>query len=248
VDDIDLGITHVLRGEDHVTNSGVQLQMFAALGAPPPALGHFGLLTSTDGELSKRLGSTGVEAFRADGIEPFALVALMARLGGEIGDAMTMTDLVAGFEITHGRGHPRFDPAELAHINARLVHALPFETVADRLPAGMDGAAWEAIRPNLAKVAEAADWWQVVEGPVDAIPADEDLDFLAVAHATIEQLPWGPDIWQRLTATLKAETGRKGKSLFLPLRLAFTGREHGPEMAALLPLIGRARALARLAE
>jgi glutamyl-tRNA synthetase len=247
VDDIDLGITHVLRGEDHATNSGVQLQMFAALGAPPPRLGHFGLLTSADGELSKRLGSTGVADFRAQGIEPFALVALMARLGGEAGDAFSMADLIARFEVAHGRAHPRFDPAELAHINARIVHTMPFDAVADRLPSGMDARAWEAIRPNLGTVDEATDWWSVVEGPVGSEPDAADRDFLAVARDALANLPWDDDVWRRWTEVLKSATGRKGKPLFLPLRRALTGRDHGPEMAVLLPLIGRARALERLA-
>jgi glutamyl-tRNA synthetase len=250
VDDIELGVTHVLRGEDHVTNSGVQLQMFAALGAPPPALGHFGLLTSAEGELSKRLGASGVDALRDGGIEPLAVVALMAHLGTSepAEPAASQADLAAHFDLSkHGRAHPRFDPAELAHLNARLIHALPYAAVRDRLPAGMGEAAWLALRPNLATVAEAADWWPVITGPVVAEADPADRDYLATAHETLAALPFDATVWAALVERLKVATGRKGKPLFLPLRRALTGRDHGPEMAALLPLIGREAALARLA-
>ena len=250
VDDIDLGITHVVRGEDHVANSGIQLQMFEALGAAPPALAHFGLLTSVDGELSKRLGSAGLDALRDAGIEPIAVVAMLARLGtaDAVEPVASLDPLIAQHDLARlGNAHPRFDPAELQHLNARIVHQLPFEAVRERLPAGMDAVAWEAIRPNLSTVAEAADWWHVVEGPVKADVADDDRDYLAEAREVLGQLEWQGDVWHALVDALKARTGRKGKPLFLPLRRALTGRDHGPEMAALLPLIGRERALARLA-
>jgi glutamyl-tRNA synthetase len=249
VDDIELGVTHVLRGEDHVTNSGVQLQMFAALGAPPPALGHFGLLTSAEGELSKRLGASGVDALREGGTEPLAVVALMAHLGTSEPAAPvgSLAELAAGFDLAkHGRAHPRFDPAELAHLNARFVHALPFAAVRDRLPEGMGEAAWLALRANLSTVAEAGDWWLVVTGPVAAAVDPADRDYLATARAVLAELPFDDGVWAALVDRLKAETGRKGKPLFLPLRRALTGRDHGPEMAALLPLIGREAALERL--
>ena len=249
IDDIDMEITHVVRGEDHVTNSGVQLQMFAALGAEPPQLGHFGLLTAIDGALSKRLGSTGVAEFRDSGIEPIALVTLLARIGtsAAIEPVVSLNPLIAAFDLAHlGRSHPRFDPADLTHLNARIVHNLPFEAVVDRLPDNMSAAAWMAIRPNLTTVSEAHDWWHVVAGPVAANHDPADRDFLNAAHRALSDLPWDADIWRSLTDALKTSTDRKGKALFLPLRRALTGRDHGPEMAALLPLVGRDQALARL--
>ncbi|MCW6537260.1 glutamate--tRNA ligase [Sphingomonas lycopersici] len=250
IDDIDLGISHVVRGEDHVSNTALQIQMFDALGAAPPAFAHEALLTGSEGKLSKRLGSVGVDQFREAGIEPQAIRALLARLGTSdpvepVGD---VAPLVAGFDFARfGRAPARFDEAELAQLNARIVHYLSYEAVATRLPAAMGAAAWEAVRPNLATVAEAADWWQVIEGPVDAPAAGEDADYLAEAAAVAATIDWAGDPWHALAAALKDKTGRKGKPLFLPLRRALTGRDHGPDMAALLPLIGRDRALARLA-
>lgn len=251
IDDIDMGVSHVVRGEDHVSNTAVQTQMFAALGAPIPTFAHAALLTGAEGKLSKRLGSIGVEHFRGEGIEPQAIVALLARLGTSdpVEPFADPAPLIAAFDFSRfGRAPARFDEAELAQLNARIVHGLAYDAVADRLPAGMDRAGWEAIRPNLDRVAEASDWWHVVEGPVDAAPADpDDRDFLAAAHRIAAALDWSADPWPALTGALKAETGRKGKPLFLPLRRALTGRDHGPDMAALLPLIGRDRALERLA-
>lgn len=251
IDDIDAGITHVARGEDHVSNTASQIQMFEALGARPPAFAHAALLTGTEGKLSKRLGSLGVADFREQGIEPQTLIALLARLGtaDPVEPFVDPAPLLAHFDFARfGRAPARFDEAELAGLNARIVHQLPFDAVAARLPAGMDAAAWEAVRPNLHSVAEAAQWWHVVEGPV-AEPeiAAEDRAFLADAARVTAQIDWNGDaVWADLTTRLKQETGRKGKSLFLPLRRALTGLDHGPEMAALLPLIGRERALARL--
>jgi glutamyl-tRNA synthetase len=248
IDDIDMGVTQVVRGEDHVSNTATQLQMFAALGAAAPQFAHEALLTGAEGKLSKRLGSLGIDHFRGAGIEPQALVALLARLGTSdpVEALADPAPLIANFDFGRfGRAPARFDEEELAQINARIVHQLGYEAVRHRLPAGMSEAGWEAIRPNLSTVAEAADWWQVVEGPVTATIAEEDRDFLAEAARIAESLDWS-DPWPALTGALKAVTGRKGRALFLPLRLALTGREHGPDMAALLPLIGKENALARL--
>ena len=249
IDDVDMGISHVVRGEDHVSNTALQLQMFAAMGASPPTFAHAALLTGSEGKLSKRLGSLGVEHFREEGIEPQAIVALLARIGTSdpVEPYVDPAPLIAAFDFARfGRAPARFDEGELAQLNARIVHQLDFAAVADRLPAGMDAAAWDAIRPNLTTVAGAADWWHVVEGPIAAEADPEDRDFLAAAHRIAATIDWTGDPWHALTGALKDETGRKGKALFLPLRRALTGRDHGPDMAALLPLIGRERALERL--
>lgn len=249
IDDIDMGVTHVVRGEDHVTNTGLQLQMFAALGASEPAFAHEALLVGSEGKLSKRLGSLGCDGFREEGIEPVALIALLARIGTSL-PVEPVTDPAALFDsfdfARFGRAPARFDIEELKALNARIIHMLPHDAVADRLPAGMDAAAWDAIRPNLTRLDEAADWWGVVEGPVSADIAAEDRDYLAQAAAQAEALDWNDGVWKALTGALGAATGRKGKMLFLPLRLALTGREHGPDMNALLPLIGKTRAVERL--
>ena len=252
IDDADMGVSHVVRGEDHVTNTALQLQMFAAIGATPPAFAHEALLTGAEGKLSKRLGALGMAELREEGIEPAAIRSLLARIGTSdpVEPHPDPAPLIAGFDLSHfGRAPARFDDRELAQVNARIVHQLPFAAVSDRLPAGMDATAWEAIRPNLSTVAEAADWWQVVEGPVDA-PAPADADeaaFAARAADAARAIDWDAgDPWHALTDRLKVETGRKGKALFLPLRRALTWRDHGPDMAALLPLIGPARAAARL--
>lgn len=250
VDDIAMGVTHIVRGEDHVTNSGVQVQMFDALGAPVPAFAHLALLAGKDAALSKRLGSEGVGAWRGAGLEPIAPLALLARLGTSqpVEPVTRLAPLIESFDFAHfGRATARFDPADLAPLNARIVHQLPFAAVADRLPPGVTEPVWDAIRPNLSTVAEAVDLWQLIEGPVAAETDPDDRDFVAQAATVAATLDWGPSAWSTLTAALTAATGRSGRALFQPLRRALTGRDHGPEMAALLPLIGRTRALERLA-
>ena len=250
VDDADMAVTHVVRGEDHVTNTGLQIQMFDAMGVSPPAFAHEALLVGSEGKLSKRLGSLGVEAFREQGIEPIAVVSLLARIGTSdpVEPFTAPAPLIESFDFARfGRAPARFDSEELAALNAKIVHQLDFEAVCDRVPVGMGAEGWAAIRPNLATVAEAADWWHVVEGPVETVDFDEDTAaFLDQAADMAAGLDWSDGVWKSLTGQLKDQTGRKGKALFLPLRQALTGRDHGPEMAALLPLIGKDRAIARL--
>lgn len=250
IDDIDMGITHVVRGEDHVTNSGHQIQMFEALGAEPPRFAHAALLVGVDGKLSKREGALGVGAMRGEGIEPLAVLALLARLGTSlpVEPVADIAPLIETFDFaTLGRAPAHFDEAELAGLNAKMLHAAPFAGVADRLPAGMDEAAWTAVRGNIVRVEDASDWWRVIEGPVELRALDDaDRAFVGEAAAIAAGMEWGESPWEALTGVLKAATGRRGKPLFLPLRRALTGRDDGPAMANMLVLIGREAAIARL--
>jgi glutamyl-tRNA synthetase len=249
VDDIELGVSHVVRGEDHVTNTALQVQMFEALGATPPAFAHEALLVGSEGKLSKRLGSLGVDAMKEEGIEPMAIVAKLARIGTSlpVEPFAGPAPLVESFDFaTFGRAPARFDLEELKALNARIVHLLPFEAVASRLPAGMGAEDWAAIRPNLKTVAEAGEWWSILHGHVETRADGDDAEFLADAAAAASEIDWGEAPWAALVALLKARSGRAGKALFLPLRRALTGRESGPEMAALLPLIGRDETIVRL--
>ncbi len=247
VDDIDMGVTHVLRGEDHVSNTAVQIQMFTALGATPPNFAHEALLVGKEGKLSKRLGSLGCEVFRERGIEPEAIVAMLARLGTSlpVEPIAERAALLETFDLsTFGRAPARFEDAELERVNSAIVHQMDYADVAERLPGGMDEAAWHAIRPNLSHVNEASEWWQLVTGPITQPEfSDEDRAYLAQAAQALE---WGDNPWASLTSALKQSTGRKGKALFLPLRQALTGMDHGPDMGELLPLIGEQEARARL--
>jgi len=250
VDDIDFAVTHIVRGEDHVTNTAVQIELFEALGAAAPAFAHHPLLVGAGGEaLSKRLGSLSLKLLREDGIEPLAAVAYLAKTGTSdaIAPHASMDELMAGFAFDKiGRAPAHFDPAELSNLNAKLLHALPYEAVAARLAAaGVGGAPfWEAVKPNLARFADVRELWTLVEGPV--APVIEDAELAAMAAHLLPVEPWDEGTWAAWTGAVAAATGLKGRALYHPLRLALTGREHGPELKKLLPLIGRAKALARL--
>ena len=247
VDDIDMGITQVLRGEDHVSNTAVQIQMFTAMGATPPTFAHEALLVGKEGKLSKRLGSLGCDAFRERGIEPEAIIALLSRLGTSlpVEPIADRAKLLETFDLsTFGRAPAKFDDAELERVNTALVHAMPYEAVKARLPEGMDEAGWHAVQPNISTVGEVAEWWRLVIGPIEAVEfSDEDKAYLVQA---LDTLSWSDDPWGALTSALKEATGRKGKQLFLPLRQALTGMNHGPDMGELLPLIGEKEARVRL--
>ena len=244
VDDIAFGITHVIRGEDHVTNSGAQIQMFQALGADVPVFAHLPLLVdATGGGLSKRAGSLAVADLRERSIEALAVCALLARLGtaDPVEPVAALDTLVETIDFARvGRAAARFSEEELAQLNARTLHILPYEAVRARLAQDPGEAFWLAVRGNLVTLADAAGWADVVRGPIE--PAIEDATFLTDAATKLPPEPWDDTTWKAFTSTL----GRKGRALFHPLRLALTARETGPEMAKLLPLIGRAKAEARL--
>ncbi len=250
VDDIDLGITHVIRGEDHVSNTGTQIEIFEALGGAVPEFAHHNLLTGAEGEgLSKRLGSLSLGELREDGFEAIA-VALVAVLTGTSLPVEPYPDLEALAEkldldmISHGPA--RFDPAELESLNARILHAMPYDVARPRLPASIGGAAWNILRANLQKFSDIEPWAAVLQGSLHHQPEAGDRDFLDKASELLPVEPWDETTWASWTNALKAETGRKGRGLFHPLRLALTGREDGPELKSLLPLLGRKACLDRL--
>ena len=252
IDDIELRVTCVIRGEDHVANTAVQIQMFQALGSAPPAFAHLPLLTDIAGKgLSKRLGSMTVRSLREDGIEPLALTSYLARLG--TGDpphpAASLEELGRHFEISrYGRATPKFDETQLARVNAQVLHAASWQTIQPRLAVlGLthaNEAFWNAVRDNLQRLGDVRDWYEVcfgniTVGAIDVALADQ-------AAASLPSEPWDGATWQDWTQAIKEATGRKGRDLFLPLRLALTGRQHGPELRELLPLIGRSVVQQRL--
>lgn len=251
VDDIDFAVSHIIRGEDHVTNTGVQIEIFEALGAPVPVFAHFSMLVGAGGEaLSKRIGSLSIESFRDEGFEPQAINSLLAKLGTSdpVVARLTLDELVAEFDLSRfSRAPAHFDMAELRALNHKILHATPFEAVAGRLASlgvGGGGAFWEAVRDNVELIGDAVAWWNVVAGPL--APVVEDPAFLARAAELLPAEPFDGGSWGGWTAAITANTGAKGKALFMPLRLALTGLAHGPEMKKLLPLIGPDRARKRL--
>ncbi len=253
VDDIDLGVTHVIRGEDHVTNAAVQIEIFEALAGKAPAFAHHSLLVGADGKgLSKRLGSLAIAEMREGGLEPMAVVSHGALIGTSeaIEPHTSMDTLLDVFDLSKlSRAPGRFDMAELENLNARIVHELGYDAVRERLHAlHADGgeAFWTAIRGNLTRVGEAEGWYSIVFGDAPGVVADEDREFIAQAAHALPPEPWDDSTWKLWTDAVKEATGRKGKGLFMPLRLALTGQPHGPELAALLPLMGRRRVEDRL--
>ncbi len=251
VDDIEFGITHIMRGEDHVTNTATQIELFVGLGAAPPAFAHYALFIAAGGEkLSKRLGSLSIRAMREEGIEPLALASYLAKIGTSdpVEPRISLDQLAAEFDFAKiGRALAHFDTAELALLNGKLLHMLPFESVSARLAAmGIGGGApfWDAVKPNLTKLSDTETWAQIVNGPVT--PLIEDPTLIAKAASLLPPEPWDETTWSTLTKAVSEATGAKGRALFHPLREALTARGDGPELKKLLPLIGRARALARL--
>lgn len=251
VDDIDFAISHVIRGEDHVTNTGVQIELFEALNGTVPAFGHLSLLVDGTGAgLSKRLGSLSLASLRAEGIEGIAVDALLARLGtaDPVEPVTTLETLVESFALPRfGKAPARFDPSELRGLSTHILQRLTFGEVKDRLPEGTSEAFWLAIRGNIETLMDAADWWRVVIGPFEKPEIDDPRAVRAAAYRLLPPGPYDQETWGRWTAAIAAETGAKGKSLFLPLRLALTGRAHGPEMKTFLPLLPEIELRSRLA-
>jgi len=255
IDDIDFGISHIIRGEDHVTNTAVQLQIWQAISEfPCPIFAHFPLLVSGDGiEMSKRLGTLSIASMRDEmGLEAMAINSLVARLGTSdpVIAATKLDELVKDFSLAKvSHGTPKFEIAELQSLSARILHQMDYAQVAERLAAAggnkINENFWNTVRPNLTKLSDVQEWWQVAHGPVT--PQIDDAAFTAAALEVLPAEPWDITTWSAWTAAIKAKTGKSGKDLFLPLRLALTGQPHGPEMKVLLPEIGAERTKARLA-
>ncbi|MEO0999672.1 MAG: glutamate--tRNA ligase family protein, partial [Pseudomonadota bacterium] len=248
VDDHEFGITHVVRGADHVTNTATQIQIFEAMGAAPPAFAHHSLLTGPQGEaLSKRLGTLALRDLREGGIEPMALLSLLARLGSS--DPVELradhAELIAGFDLSRfGAAPTKFDVADLGPLTARTLAAMPFAAAAADVraagvPEEIAEAFWDMARENIATRAEIARWWALCRDGAAPLVAEEDRAFVAEALALLPPRPWDETSWGTWTVAVKAATGRKGRALFAPLRAALTGAERGPEMAKLMPLLAR---------
>jgi glutamyl-tRNA synthetase len=256
VDDIELGISHVIRGDDHVTNTGVQIALFEALGATVPAFGHHNMLTTTAGEgLSKRSGALSVASLKEQGIEPMAVAALAVLIGTSenVAAMQSLQELAGHFDLAAtSKSASKFDPAELGVLNRALLHHMPFAEARDRLGAlGISGdkaeAFWNAVRGNLDVFADVALWWRIVTVGPEGTPelSAEDRDFVRNAYDFLPVEPWDRDTWKQWTERVKQQSGRKGRALYHPLRVALTGLSSGPELSDLLPLLGREGTLAR---
>jgi len=253
VDDIEFGASHILRGEDHVSNTAIQIQIFEALGGKIPNFAHTSLIKSSEGKISKRDGksSASVSVLRENGVDPLVVTSFLARLGTSdvVELAASLDELIAGFDIgKFSRSPTTYCLEDIYRLNTRLLHTLSFSQVQEELIAlgipNVDEPFWEAIRPNLEKIDEAKDWWRICN---EAITPDiEDADFAKVAANLLPEGDWSEETWGNWTKRIKEETGRKGKQLFMPLRKALTGMEHGPELKVILPLIGRSRTIERL--
>ena len=246
VDDTDMGVTNVVRGSDHVTNTATQIQIMKALGMTPPEFAHHSLLTGPQGEaLSKRLGTLALRDLRTQGVQPMALLSLMARLGSS--DPMElrsdMAALVDGFDVSHfGSAPTKFDVADVFPLTARLLQATPLADVRDQIaglgvPADQAEAFWTVTRDNITTLNDLGDWWAMFRDGADPVIDEEDAEFVAQAMEMLPQGPFDGTTWKSWTGAVKDATGRKGRGLFMPLRKALTGQSHGPDMSAVMPLL-----------
>ncbi|MBO9441859.1 glutamate--tRNA ligase [Phaeobacter italicus] len=251
VDDTEMGVTHVVRGSDHVTNTATQIQIIEALGGSVPSFAHHSLLTGPQGEaLSKRLGTLALRDLREAGVQPMALLSLMARLGSSdpVELRSELAELVDGFDINRfGAAPTKFDVQDLYPLTARHLQLLPLEAVqahvdALGVPAEKQAAFWDMAKENITTLKDLAGWWDLCRDGAEPLVADEDKDFIAEAMALLPEGPYDSDSWGKWTAAVKDATGRKGKGLFMPLRKAVTGMERGPDMSALLALMETVRA------
>ena len=251
VDDSDMGVTHIVRGADHVTNTATQIQIIQALGGTPPTFAHHSLLTGPQGEaLSKRLGTLSLRDLRARGVQPMALLSLMARLGSSQPVELfgSIDELIEGFDIsTFGSAPTKFDAEDLFPLTRSYVQALPFEAVKERIaglgvPDELSETFWRVASQNITVLNDLGDWWTLFRDGAEPDVAEEDREFVAEALELLPPPPYGPEAWKDWTSAVKDKTGRKGKGLFMPLRKALTGQAFGPDMSEVMPLLQKIRA------
>ncbi|MCV2879717.1 glutamate--tRNA ligase [Sedimentimonas flavescens] len=251
VDDIQMGVTHIVRGADHVTNTATQIQIIEALGGKAPAFAHHSLLTGAQGEeLSKRLGALSIRDLRASGIAPEALLSMMARLGSSqpIDLKMSIDEIAEGFDLSQfGAAPTKFDANDLIPLTRARNQQLPYDAVKDDIarlgiPAAQGEAFWAVASKNIDKLSDLEHWADLCLNGAEPVVEPEDAEFIAAALALLPAPPYSAETWGEWTAAVKEATGRKGKGLFMPLRKALTGQAHGPEMADLMPLLHKVRA------
>ncbi|MET0154506.1 MAG: glutamate--tRNA ligase [Rickettsiales bacterium] len=248
VDDVDMGVTHVVRGEDHITNTAIQIQIFTALGAVPPTFAHLSLLKTKEGKISKRKGGNAIKDLREEGVESAAVVSYLSRLGTSrpVIPLSGMKEAAEDFSFSHfSRASCIFDHEELERLSAKIVRGYEYGDVRNRGSVKyVDESFWNAVRGNLSRVSDAEEWRSICADAPS--PYREEAEFLREAASLLPGGEWNENTWIEWTNVLKERTGRKGKQLFMPLRLALTGKESGPELAALLPVIGKTKAKERL--
>jgi len=251
VDDTEMGVTHVVRGSDHVTNTATQIQIMEALGHKAPSFAHHSLLTGPQGEaLSKRLGTLALKDLREQGIEPAAVLSLMARLGSSdpVELRSNLDEIAEGFELTHfGSAPTKFDMQDLFPLTGHYLQTLSYDEMADDIralgvPDDLAARFWTVTRDNITTKGDLTGWWALCRDGAEPDIADEDREFIAQAMTLLPEAPFQDDTWKTWTAAVKEATGRKGKGLFMPLRKALTGQGHGPDMGDLMPLLQVVRA------
>lgn len=242
VDDIDMGITHVIRGEDHVANTGVQIQIIESLSGKPATFAHHNLLTTASGEgLSKRSGALSLRSLRESGLEPMVVASLAVLTGSaeNVRPYPDLKELAQHLDFSHvSKSAAKFDPVDLESLNASLLHVMSYAEAAPKLQTlGIDvkEPLWNVLRANIKRLSDVKPWIEIIAAPAHSTISDPA--FVNEAAALLPSPPWNENSWKEWTNAVKEKTGRKGKELFLPLRLALTGQEHGPDMGQLLPLL-----------
>ncbi len=248
IDDVDFKITHITRGEDHISNTAIQIQLFQAMGNKLPYFAHLSLMKGKEGKISKREGGFDIQSLRDEGFEPIAISSFLARLGtaDPIEARTNLKDIVANFDLSRfSKGTTIYDFAELERMNPKVLHAMSYGEVKSRPElSGIDEEFWNSVRPNIKKLAEIKEWWDICKE--NLTPIIDDSEFLKEASTVLPEGTWDENTWNQWVELVKQKTGRKGKDLFMPIRKAITAREHGPELKQILPLIGREKTFARL--
>ena len=246
VDDVEMSVTDVVRGSDHITNTATQIQIMKRLGAAPPRFAHHSLLTGPEGEpLAKRLGALSIRDMRQSGLEPMVLLSLLAYLGtsAPVQARNSLGELIDDFEIGRFSTAPtKFDAQDLIPLNSKLLAMRPYSAAEDRIrslgvPDDIAERFWMTTRTNISKLDDLADWWAVFSGAIDPEIDEEDRDFVELAKSLLPDPPFDERTWSTWTSAVSEKTGRKGKALYFPLRRALTGRSSGPEMASVMPLL-----------
>lgn len=251
VDDIDYKITDIIRGEDHVSNSAMHIQLFQALNASPPQFAHLSLIKTKEQQISKRTGGFDLQSLRNNEIEPLVIISFLSRIGSSdpIQNKYSLEEIISEFDLKkYSKSTVNYDEQDLFRLNKKYIHEVEYSAIKKHLldlnMDYIDKDFWYSVRSNLDKISDAKLWWDICHSSIT--PKITDIQFTSYIATLLPKEKWNENTWDTWIANIQKNLNKKGKELYMPIRLALTGQPNGPELKTLILLLGKEKVISRL--